>query len=290
MSKEGVIRYNDTSLPYSVGKKALIQELIDEDEWFQEEYKDVKKEYFILEGKQGFEGYVLYLIPVEEYAVFGVKDEMLRCTIPIAVGIMIIVFGVFVYLHQMHKKVLQPIKEISQSSKEIIKGNYDLEVVRTYDSQVAENEIGDLIFSFELMRDELKEKQLREEALKHSQQELISCISHDLRTPISTIKAYTEGLRDGIADSKDKQILFHKIILEKVNLLSGMIEELLEYSNTQLNQLSIIKEELYFNTLWHCWVTELEVYVRQQDGVLIYNTPIKDVLVNVDPKRIQEVL
>lgn len=55
------------------------------------------------------------------------------------------------------------------------------------------------------MRDEIKNKIIKEEKLKKSHQELISCISHDLKSPIATIRAYGEGLRDGIANNKEKQ-------------------------------------------------------------------------------------
>jgi signal transduction histidine kinase len=165
-----------------------------------------------------------------------------------------------------------------------------LEVIRTYEKVIGENEIGDLTYSFELMRDELKSKQLREEKLKKSQQELISCISHDLKTPISTIKAYSEGLRDGIAKTQESREDYVRIIIGKTDLLIGMINELLEYSNAQLNQMEINRRELYFYEYFYPVLKELGGLVHQKDIAFSYEIKTPDMLLYIDPKRITEVL
>ena len=290
LSKDCRILYNNTTLPYKTGDYVSIQEFMEEDEWFHKENPAMRKEAFVLENQKEYQGAVIYCIPKSRYKVSRLHKTIVECTVPMAAGGIAVIVLLGILVHSLHKKILKPITEISQSAKEIIKGNYDMEVVRTYETKVGENELGDLIFSFELMRDELKERQIREENLKHSQQELISCISHDLRTPISTIKAYTEGLRDGIADTREKEELFHKIILDKVNLLSEMIEELLEYSNTQLNQLSIQKEEMFFLNFWNRITEEICVYVNQQDGKVQVISPEVDALVRIDARRMMEVM
>ncbi len=185
---------------------------------------------------------------------------------------------------------MEPLREVCSSAKGIIAGNYDLEVVRTYERIIGDNEVADLTFSFELMRDELKEKQIREEKLKKSQQELISCISHDLKTPISTIKAYSEGIRDGIAGTTEKKEEYVRIIIDKTNLLAGMISELLEYSNIQLKQLDINRQEVYFLGYFNSVMKELEIFVKQNKIDFHYESKIADMLVLIDCKRISEVL
>ena len=92
---------------------------------------------------------------------------------------------------------------------------------------------------FDMMRDKLYDKSVREEALKKSQKELLSCMSHDLRTPITTIQAHVEALRDGIYQTEEKQNNAIGIILNKAKALNIMIEKLLEHLNTELHQLSI---------------------------------------------------
>jgi signal transduction histidine kinase len=140
------------------------------------------------------------------------------------------------------------------------------------------------------MRDELKSKQIMEEALKRSQKELISCISHDLKTPISTIKAYSEGLRDHIAKNPDQQQEFIGVIINKTDLLIDMINDLLTYSNAQLRQLEINRQELYFLDYFIPLMSEVKIYVEQNGFEFLYTAPGNNLIVTIDPKRITEVI
>ena len=140
------------------------------------------------------------------------------------------------------------------------------------------------------MRDELKSKQIKEEMLKKSQQELISCISHDLKTPISTIKAYSEGLRDNIAKNPEQEADFVKIIINKTDLLISMISELLEYSNAQLNQLDINREEIYFLDYFNSLMNEIKVVAQQNCIEFSFEQNMSDMIVNIDRRRITEVM
>jgi signal transduction histidine kinase len=210
--------------------------------------------------------------------------------LPIITGVLISACILIIRTNYCNRSILKPINEICSSANAIIAGNYDLEVIRVYEKVIGKNEVGDLTYSFELMRDELKEKQIHEEKLKKSQQELISCISHDLKTPISTIKAYSEGLRDGIARTPQSQTDYIKVIIDKTDLLIGMINELLQYSNTQLRQLDINRRELYFLEYFNFTMKELKVYVEQKNVEFSYELKTADMLVEIDPKRITEVL
>ena len=100
---------------------------------------------------------------------------MLPTCVGVAVGVLLFV-GRLLYCNRF---VLEPIGEIAASAKQIIRGNYEYEFRRIFNNKVNADEVGELTYSFELMRDELKAKQIREEELKKAQQELISCISHD---------------------------------------------------------------------------------------------------------------
>lgn len=287
---DGMVEYNDSKVDAILGQKINLQELIQLDESFQKIYPETKKEVFLLESDGQVTEFLVYFIPEREYSISQMKKEWIVSFWPCVLGILISSFLMVGLIHFQKRRILRPISEISSSAKAIIQGNYDLEVVRTYEETVRENEMGDLIYSFELMRDELKEKQLREEQLKQSQQELISCISHDLRTPISTIKAYVEGIRDGIANTEQKQKMFIEIILQKVNLLSKMIQELLECSNAELNQLSIQKEERYLQGFWKPLMKELKIYCKQQEITLEYEMMNEDVIIVIDAKRITELM
>lgn len=177
-------------------------------------------------------------------------------------------------------------ESFGKNNQGMIKKSFVLE----QDDKVNADEVGELTYSFELMRDELKAKQIREEELKKAQQEMISCISHDLKTPISTVKAYAEGMRDGIARDEETRASYIRIIIEKTNLLIGMIEDLLRISNAQLNQLEICPKEVYFVSFFEKAVKEIEGYVRQQEMEFSFSIELEERLVCMDERRILEVL
>ena len=287
---DGKVNHNDTNLDYRPGQTINVQEMLQRDKSFKSHSKGQVKESFILQQGGKTIGFVVFLIPESEIIKETDFTKVWKVFRSMALGMLISICILLVRTIYFNCRVLKPLGEISSSAKAIIAGNYDLEVNRTYEKEIAENEVGDLTFSFELMRDELKARQLREEALKKSQQELISCISHDLKTPISTIKAYSEGLRDGIARTPKAQEDFVRIIIGKTDLLIGMINELLEYSNAELKQLEIDKQEVYFLEYFIPVIREIEMFVKQKDMDFSYEIKTDEMLVNIDRRRITEVL
>ena len=287
---DGKVEYSEPPFTEKTGEIVNVQEMLQTDKSFRSQIKGSIKESFVIQKNGNITGFIVFLIPENEIIGDTAYVRAAKVFTPVILGVLIsilIIFGRTIYFN---RRILKPIKEISDSAKGIIAGNYDLEVIRTYSKTVAENEVGDLTYSFELMRDELKQKQIREEALKKSQQELISCISHDLKTPISTIKAYGEGLRDGVARTPKLQEDYVNIIISKTNLLTDMINELLIISNAQLNQLEINRQEVYFVEYFRNVIKELEIYVNQNSIAFNYEIKTPDIIVNIDTKRITEVL
>lgn len=287
---DGRVLYNDTTFEYKVGELLNTQEMVQSDKSFRINNKHDIKESFILEQQGKVNGFVVFLIPEKDVLIESDSTRVINIFFPMILGVFISVSIVIARTVYFSRRILTPLKEISSSTKGIIAGNYDLEVIRTYEKQIGEDEVGDLTYSFELMRDELKAKQIKEEVLKKSQQELISCISHDLKTPISTIKAYSEGLRDGIARTPKAQEDYVNIIIGKTDLLIDMINELLEYSNAELNQLDISRKEIYFYQYFVPVMKELEVFIKQKNIDFAYEVNTADMLVNIDKRRITEVL
>ena len=111
----------------------------------------------------------------------------------------ILVFTSLMLTRWIHRSVFCPINELNIAMRNIKEGNFE------YTLQVdAKGEIGDLYRDYEDMRLRLKES--TEEKQEHEKQnrELISNISHDLKTPITAIKGYVEGIMDGVADTPEK--------------------------------------------------------------------------------------
>lgn len=286
----GRVLYSDERFQEKSGNLVNVQEMIQTDKSFSEEYPGMSKEVFVMERNGKIFGFIIYLIPEEDTGRTGMHLKMLAVMLPLLLASVFAVLLLVMRIIYCNRRILAPLREISLSSKQMIAGNYDYEVVRVYETKVADNEMGELIYSFELMRDELKNKQITEENLKRSQQELISCISHDLKTPLATIKAYAEGLRDGIARDAETKKSYTRIIIEKTDLLIGMIGDLLKFSNAQLNQLEINRKEVFFQSYFERVMQELKVFAEQRGMKFFYQTEASDMIVTIDERRITEVL
>jgi signal transduction histidine kinase len=128
--------------------------------------------------------------------------------------------------------ILKPINQLNQAMQNIAEGN--LEYMLSTDEK---GEIGELYRNYEDMRLRLKES--ADEKIEHEQKnrELVSNISHDLKTPITAIKGYVEGIMDGVADTPEKMDKYIKTIYNKANDMDRLINELTTYSGIDNNRI-----------------------------------------------------
>jgi len=143
--------------------------------------------------------------------------------------ILIVTNGLLTFI--VSRSILQPIDKLKKAAGEIKEGNLNFKV----ESQ-SNDEIGELCRSFEEMRSKLKESIELQMQYEENRKELISNISHDLKTPITAIKGYTEGIMDGVADSPEKMDKYIQTIHSKVIDVDQMIDELFLFSKLDLNR------------------------------------------------------
>ena len=129
--------------------------------------------------------------------------------------------------------------EMCIRDRNIKEGNLDFELNPTSD-----DELGQLCRDLEDMRKRLKDNV--EEKIKYDKEnkELISNISHDLKTPVTTIKGYAEGIMDGVADTPEKMERYIRTIYNKATEMNTLINELTLYTKIDTNRIPY-----NFNTL-----------------------------------------
>lgn len=123
------------------------------------------------------------------------------------------------------RSVLVPLQKLSHGTKEIKNGNLDTEI-----DYRKPDEFGEVCRDFDEMREYLRnsvQQRLKDEQRK---KDLIIGISHDLRTPLTSISGYLDGLMDGIANTPEKRQRYLKAIQTRAKDLSRLVDSLSEYN------------------------------------------------------------
>ena len=135
-------------------------------------------------------------------------------------------------VYWIYRTVSIPLAKLQKAARNIKEGNLDFEIKAD-----ADDEIGQLCQDFEEMRLRLKANAEEKVAFDKENKELISNISHDLKTPITAIKGYVEGIMDGVADTPEKMDRYIKTIYNKANDMDRLIDELTFYSKIDTNKI-----------------------------------------------------
>ena len=186
----------------------------------------------------------------------------------------------------INKDIYKPLKELSAAMQHIAEGDFDYRM-----TQVREDELGKLFENYEQMRLQLKENEEEKADNEKKSKELVSNISHDLKTPITSIKGYVEGIMDGVADTPEKMDKYIKTIYNKANDMDKLINELTTYSGIDSNKIPyhfhIINVSDYFSDC----VEEVGLDLESKNIHLNYtNLAPADTCIVADPEQLKKVI
>ncbi|MGV2940502.1 sensor histidine kinase [Mesobacillus sp. LC4] len=201
----------------------------------------------------------------------------------VAIGLAVLAALILLWTWHISRTVLHPLKEIYHATEEVIEGNLDYKI--RYGKQ---DEIGRFIQGFNLMREHLKKSIEQRQQYERSRKQLIASISHDLRTPLASIKGYVEGLEDGIAKNEEMQKKYYRVIKSKTDQLDRLIEDLFEFSKFELEQLSIDKNLVNSSEFFQDAFHSAQLDYREVELVLAGAMP--SVSLNIDSGRIKQVM
>jgi signal transduction histidine kinase len=152
-----------------------------------------------------------------------------------SMGILILTNGTLTYL--VSRSILRPLSRLEKMALRIRDGDLsdiEPETRRKVPEARDSNEFDAAFRAFGEMRARLKDSLERQMAQEDNRRELIAAISHDLRTPLSAIKGYAEGLRDGVAATPEKRGDYLETLLSKAKELDRLIEDLFLFSRLEL--------------------------------------------------------
>lgn len=168
-------------------------------------------------------------VPGSVYVISDVNTLMpqTKTSLIQAIGSIVIVFliiGILLIIW-LYAGIIKPINKLKQATRRVKEGDLDFRLEKT-----GEDEIGELSADFEEMRAHLKTEIDTRMQYEEDLRTLIGNISHDLKTPLTAIKGYAEGMMDGVADTPEKQEKYLRTIRSKAEDMTRMVEEMAVYT------------------------------------------------------------
>ena len=207
-------------------------------------------------------------------------DQQLWLTVLVmAAVIAAVIFLIFVSNLIFINNVVQPVAEVSEAAKRISSGSYGIQIANKYT-----DELGQLV-------DNINNMALKISQSEKMQTEFISSVSHELRTPLTAISGWGETLLGDETGDPRQLRRGLRIIVKEARRLTGMVEELLEFSKMQDGRFTLQVEEMDLQAeLEDAIYTYRELF--RQDGIQLnyhsdqelYTEPISG-----DPQRLKQV-
>ncbi|SFJ35527.1 Signal transduction histidine kinase [Paenibacillus sp. UNC496MF] len=159
----------------------------------------------------------------------------------------------------MSRRIIRPLQALRNAAREIKEGNLDFRL-----RVAGKDEIGQLGVAFEEMRSRLQQSIERQAQYEENRKTLIANISHDLKTPLTAIKGYVDGIVEGVADTPEKSAKYMRTIAAKADELDVLINELFLYSKLDLNREPFRFEAVRLEPYLRDWSDELQFELEKR--------------------------
>ena len=214
---------------------------------------------------------------LKESIRLGYSNEKSGFQTLIAGGACIVVLGaVFLYLYFA---ILKPFEKLKGFAERIAEGNFDLPL-----NYGRSNYFGAFTWAFDSMRKEITKARACEKEAAENNKTVIATLSHDIKTPIASIRAYAEGLEanmDGTAEKRQKYI---SVIMSKCDEVSKLTDDLFLHSVSDLDRLKITPERIELTEFFEKAVKE----IGAERGDVHYEKPDFKAVVLIDKNRLMQ--
>lgn len=189
-------------------------------------------------------------------------------------------------MQEMYRNIIRPLDNLNSAMKKVSEGNLDFSIATE-----GTDEFSQLCNNFDDMRRRLKESAETQVRYDAENRELISNISHDLKTPITAVKGYVEGIMDGVADTPEKMNRYIRTIYNKANELDRLINELTIYSKIDTNRIPYNFHRINVNDFFSDCVEEIGFDLDAKNIKLKYDNQVNDdTRIIADPEQLRRVI
>lgn len=238
-----------------------------------------QKDFTLSDGRTGS----VFVVSYTDTLVKNMKQILIKLMLMV-IGVLLLVSGfTSIYIYWIF---VRPLKLLQAGTERIKAGNLNEDV-----EVLSDDEIGQVCHSFNQMRIKLKESVDDRMRQEQENRELISNISHDLKTPITAIKGYVEGIMDGVADTPEKIDRYIRTIYNKANEMDALINELSLYTKIDNNSIPYNFVKINVNSYFDDCVEDISMDMEAAGVEFQYeNQCPKDTRVIADPEQIRRVI
>ncbi|MBO8173142.1 MAG: HAMP domain-containing histidine kinase [Bacillaceae bacterium] len=230
----------------------------------------------------GDEGVLLLLAPIQ-----------LKSKFYLFLGIFTVSFFTITFLimnfwvsYRFSRGIMIPVSRLKEAAVKISEGDLNHGIAEEGDGEVRE-----LARTLELMRIKLKESIYQQQKYDENRKFLISSISHDLKTPVTSIIGYIEGIMDGVARTPDKINEYLETARSRAVLVNTMIDDLLLYAKLDLNQIPYHFEKTDLQKYFEDCLSDYRYEFEKMNIKLSLVCELKErVYVQIDRERLKRVI
>ncbi|WP_407314541.1 sensor histidine kinase [Desulfosporosinus sp. SB140] len=194
----------------------------------------------------------------------------------------------FTFLWRIEKRVFKPILKLKNGVEEIAKGNYDVKIETDRICELGF--IGLLVDSFNEMAQKLQASEKIKSEYEENRKTLIANISHDLKTPITSVQGYIEAILDGVVNSPDKVDKYLKTIYQNIIYIDKLIDDLFIFSKLDLQKLEFRFEAIQIRAFMQDLMEEFKFELEERNINFNYINKMEgDFHLNIDRKRLHQV-
>ncbi|MCR5543683.1 MAG: HAMP domain-containing histidine kinase [Eubacterium sp.] len=205
------------------------------------------------------------------------KDIYLKYVV--IIPFVICIAAIIVLVIYLDITVLKPFRELKDYANEISKGNLDktIEVKRG-------NYFGDFTWAFGNMRREIIKSRSAEKNAIENNKTVIATLSHDIKTPVASIRAYAEAFEANMDSNAEKRQKYLSTIMEKCDEVTKLTNDLFIHSISEMDRLEIKEESIELKAFIDTEVRKL--FVDDEVEILL---PEEEVIIKADPKRLVQI-
>ncbi len=183
------------------------------------------------------------------------------------------------------KKLLQPVDALARAAGRIETGDF----TQAIDYQ-GRDEFAPVCDAFNRMQEHLLAEQEKSAAYERARTDLVAGISHDLRTPLTSVKGYIKGLRDGVAQTPERQRQYLEVAYRKACDMDVLLQRLFYFSRMETGNLPLFREEADLGEFVARFATETRPELEQAGGEITLELSPGPHPASFDPEQMCRVL